>query len=141
MSANTIRALSVLQPWASMIASGAKTIETRSWRVSYRGPLLICAGKSLRLLSPLFNRAEAAGVYPTRCAVCLCNLVDCRPMRDDDRIAAGCYVYPGAFAWVLDDIRPCPHVPVVGRQGLFVLPTPPEIQRMLAAPDRCAPQQ
>jgi len=41
-----VRALTVRQPWASLIACGAKTIETRSWKTSYRGSLLIHAGKA-----------------------------------------------------------------------------------------------
>ena len=39
------RVLTVRQPWASLIALGVKTIETRSWRTDYRGPLVIHAGK------------------------------------------------------------------------------------------------
>jgi hypothetical protein len=35
-----MKALSVWEPWASMIASGVKTIETRSWQTSYRGQFL-----------------------------------------------------------------------------------------------------
>ena len=38
------RALTLHQPWASLIAIGAKTMETRSWSTSYRGPLAIHAG-------------------------------------------------------------------------------------------------
>jgi activating signal cointegrator 1 len=37
------QALSLLQPWASLVAMGLKTIETRSWRTAYRGTLLIHA--------------------------------------------------------------------------------------------------
>lgn len=39
-----MRALTIRQPWASLIATGAKTIETRPWRTDYRGPVLIHAG-------------------------------------------------------------------------------------------------
>src|SRR3954462_15938308 len=42
-----MRALSVRQPWASLIAHGHKLIENRSWCTSYRGPLLIHAGQSV----------------------------------------------------------------------------------------------
>ncbi len=42
-----IKALSLWQPWASLIAVGAKKYETRSWRIDYRGPLLICASKKI----------------------------------------------------------------------------------------------
>ena len=40
-----MKALSLHQPWATWIATGAKSIETRTRPVSYRGPLLICSTK------------------------------------------------------------------------------------------------
>lgn len=40
-----MRALTLSQPWATLVAIGAKKIETRSWRPSYRGPLAIHAAK------------------------------------------------------------------------------------------------
>ncbi len=40
-----MKALTIRQPWASLIAAGVKTIETRSWSTRYRGLLLIHAGK------------------------------------------------------------------------------------------------
>lgn len=39
-----VRALTIHQPWASLVAAGVKTIETRSWRTDWRGTLLIHAG-------------------------------------------------------------------------------------------------
>lgn len=41
-----MKALSLWQPWASLIATGAKCWETRSWGTTYRGPILIHASKS-----------------------------------------------------------------------------------------------
>lgn len=38
-----MRALSLSQPWASAVAFDLKSIETRSWRTSYTGPLAIHA--------------------------------------------------------------------------------------------------
>lgn len=40
-----MKALTIRQPWASLIAAGVKTIETRSWSTRYRGPLAIHAGR------------------------------------------------------------------------------------------------
>ncbi|MEJ7626722.1 MAG: ASCH domain-containing protein [Ferruginibacter sp.] len=37
--------ISLLQPWASLVVMGAKTIETRSWSTKHRGPILIHASK------------------------------------------------------------------------------------------------
>lgn len=38
-----MRALSLWQPWASLIYDGRKKIETRHWEMLYRGPLAIHA--------------------------------------------------------------------------------------------------
>jgi len=35
------KALTIHQPWATLVAQGIKTIETRSWPTKYRGPILI----------------------------------------------------------------------------------------------------
>lgn len=43
-----MKALTLWQPWASLIAVGAKTIETRSWSTTYRGPLAIHAAATTK---------------------------------------------------------------------------------------------
>jgi len=40
-----IYALSLTQPWASLMALGLKRIETRSWRPRYTGPIAIQAAR------------------------------------------------------------------------------------------------
>lgn len=40
-----MKAISLWQPWATLIAIGAKRIETRHWPTNYRGPLAIHAAK------------------------------------------------------------------------------------------------
>jgi len=42
-----MKALSLTQPWASLIADGRKRIETRSWPTSFRGRIAIHAAKSI----------------------------------------------------------------------------------------------
>jgi activating signal cointegrator 1 len=70
-----MKALTLTQPYASLIAIGAKKIETRSWSTAYRGPLAIHAGKGLgpvgsrrgmiRLCrsSPFDQALDAAGIW------------------------------------------------------------------------------
>jgi hypothetical protein len=41
-----IRAISLWEPWASLIAVKAKKWETRSWGTEFRGELLICAAQT-----------------------------------------------------------------------------------------------
>ena len=48
-----MRALTLWQPWASLVAIGAKQWETRSWGTKYRGPLLIHA--AMRKPPPIDN--------------------------------------------------------------------------------------
>jgi hypothetical protein len=38
-----VKVLTLTQPWATLVAIGAKHIETRSWETLYRGPLAIHA--------------------------------------------------------------------------------------------------
>jgi hypothetical protein len=40
-----MKALSVRQPWASLIVLGIKDVENRTWRTNYRGPLAIHASQ------------------------------------------------------------------------------------------------
>ena len=43
MSKRTMKAITIKQPWASLIATGLKDIENRSWKTNYRGRVLIHA--------------------------------------------------------------------------------------------------
>lgn len=40
-----MKCLSLWQPWATLLVSGRKRVETRSWPIRHRGPLLIHAAK------------------------------------------------------------------------------------------------
>lgn len=64
-----MRGLSLTQPWATLVASGAKTIETRSWPTNYRGPIAIHATKNfpqeardLCFTEPFFAALDGAGL-------------------------------------------------------------------------------
>lgn len=57
-----MKALTLHQPWASLVALGVKTIETRSWSTKYRGQLVIHAGRSLPPYLPwLDGRGDRTG--------------------------------------------------------------------------------
>lgn len=42
-----MKAITIKQPWASLIANGYKEYEFRTWNTKYRGPILIHAGKGI----------------------------------------------------------------------------------------------
>jgi hypothetical protein len=106
-----VKALSIKQPWANLIAAGEKTIETRSWATDYRGPILIVSSRSPKI--------EPAGF-----ALAIADLVNCRPMTRSDEPAARCGLYPNAHSWVLQNIRKIPLFPVRGKLGLYEVKLP-----------------
>lgn len=121
-------ALSLTQPWATLVAIGAKRFETRSWGTSYRGALAIHASKGFPAWARLycdyepFKRALAdAGFYswrqlPTGVIVALSDLEDCTPTNalhrsedfekfmQTDEYKFGDYT-ANRFAWKLNNIR------------------------------------
>lgn len=107
-----VSALSVKQPWASLIAGGGKTIETRKWYTSYCGPLVICSSKS------------PADQGPAGVTMCVVVLGGCRRMRTEDEDPARCRVYDDAWSWLVSlkcHLRP---VRVRGQLGIFNLDLP-----------------
>jgi hypothetical protein len=65
-----MKAITVCQPWATLLIKGYKRFETRSWVTRYRGPILIHAGKkfpsdviSLCAVDPFRQLLQQAG-YP-----------------------------------------------------------------------------
>lgn len=59
-----MKILSLTQPWATLIAVGAKKIETRSWGTSYRGPLAIHAAKNLNPVEGMRGLVELCNEAP-----------------------------------------------------------------------------
>lgn len=110
---DSMKAISIKQPWANLIASGQKTIETREWSTSYRGQILLVSSK--------IPKIEPAGF-----AVAVADLVDCRVMTKADEDAAQCSIYPNAFAWVLQNVRAIEPFPVKGQLGLYEVDIKPE---------------
>jgi len=114
-----MKAISLKQPWASLIANGEKTIETRTWPTKYRGDLLICASKQPRL-----DR------YPSGCALCIVTVIDWRPMTKADEQAACCELYQGAWSWLLSNIHPIVPFAVKGSLGFYEVALPVKETRL-----------
>lgn len=132
-----MKALTICQPYAHLIALGEKRVENREWATTYRGPLLIHAGKSRAWLDIEVDAERGKHDYPTLiplaemafgAIVAHANLVACLHI---DRIREGKYddVYPwlrqhehtnGTWCWVLDSVRRLHEpVPCSGAQGLW----------------------
>ena len=125
-----MKAISIRQPWATLIATGEKTLELRSWKTRYRGPLLICAGKTPDDIYFEFDPEEAAENLPLGVAVATVELVDVRPF--DAKKDSEAAFYEGdpsepdpEFAWVLENpVMFEKPFHVKGKQGLFEVDFP-----------------
>jgi hypothetical protein len=127
-----VKALTIQQPYASLIADGAKFVENRTWSTSYRGLIGIHASKS----SSYISRAELKG-YPTGCVVAIARLVACISLDDlkrDFRTAPGRMIATGLtvgdifrhrytegpYCWILTEVHRLPEpVPTPGALGLW----------------------
>jgi len=128
-------ALTISQPFASLIASGEKWIENRTWYTPYRGPLAIHAGKGTQYLT-----AKELRQYPSGCIVAVARLVACvriGAIQFNDAMPAHrkCIVpgttknwsevarhkhVEGPWCWILEDVVKLETpVPLRGAMGLF----------------------
>lgn len=116
------KALTVRQPYADLIASGAKTIEVRSKPTQYRGELMITA-------------SAAKGKKNSKnhgCTIAKVNLVGCKPLSEltedewektclpqevKDRVKAT----KKGYGWLLDNPRRVIEFPVKGQLGIWTL--------------------
>lgn len=115
-----MKALSIRQPWASLIASGRKTIELRTWTTKYRGPLVVCAGSARSAtVDGKRVRVVEGDATPLGVVLCVVDLVDVRASTDADAEHAFCQPMPAEFAWVLENARPVQALAVSGKLGLF----------------------
>lgn len=147
-----MRAITLTQPRATLVAIGAKRIETRSWSTSYRGPLAIHAAKGWTAVdhdfveSPVvqaaLNAANATGTgpgdLPRGSIIAVVKLSGTRrtvghrfsepTFEGDEAIPEAELVFgnyePGRFGWFLDDARMLPEpIPCRGYLGLWETPS------------------
>jgi hypothetical protein len=154
-----VKALTVRQPYASLLAIGAKRVETRSWasRGLAAGEWLAIhaarewypSGQEMARAEPFASALEHArasgflattdaGELPRSCILALarfaCAIPGDRPeaaaLSADER-AFGIYG-PGRWGWVFDAVRPLREpIPASGALGLWEWEAPPELERLL----------
>ena len=135
-----MKAISLWQPWASLMAAGLKTIETRSWPANYAGPLAIHAakrqltGEEKDLLDDwiekgLLNSGDWTFLrLPFGEIIAVVDLVRCErttamSIAPDSQNAAFGNFAPGRWAWFTRNARRLPQpIPYRGMQGLFWIP-------------------
>ncbi len=111
-----MKAITLEQPFASLVSIGAKSIETRSWSTGYRGPLAIHSGNLVKPITDSYyiSLLISAGLdcerLPLGKIIAIARLVSCEKV-----IITGIPCYPqlafsdftpGWYAFELADIRP-----------------------------------
>lgn len=133
-----MKALTLTQPWATLVAIGAKKIETRSWNTNYRGRLAIHAAKgfpgaarSIAFRNEYFKSALTAAGYqspddlPVGVVLGGCNLVRVERITDQTltppmpEYEFGSYDV-GRYMWYLEDfVRYSAPIPAKGALSLW----------------------
>lgn len=134
-----MKAITIHQPWASLIAHGYKRFETRGWRTNYRGPIAIHASKKrdMEFIWELKNKYpeiwKAIPTFPTGAIVAVAELVECwligehsifeeksgRAIVIDQQERDFGWYERGRYAWELSKIRRIDPIPAKGQQGLW----------------------
>lgn len=121
------RAISLTQPWATLVVTGRKAMETRSWPTSVRGRVAIHASKGM----PGWAREAAVqfgfdpDALPRGAIIGAVDIEDCQPVEEvreaisDDELSYGDFDN-GRFAWRLSNpaIFDEP-IPAVGSLGFW----------------------
>lgn len=136
-----MKAITIKQPWATLIALGLKEFETRSWATKHRGSIAIHAGKSIdkEAYEDFSNDLKAVGIenikqLPIGSVIATASLVECHkvikeyPKQNTAEVAEfyidgkeynyGFYE-PGRYAWQLSNVKAIEPVPAKGQLSLW----------------------
>lgn len=127
----TMKALTIQQPWAWAIAEGIKQVENRVWSTSHRGELAIHAGKKWDEAGREFLERLGHSVpddLPRGAIVAVVDLVDVVPYDGSQPQLFGPNLSADPFAcgpqcWLLENVRRLDQpIPCRGAQGLWESP-------------------
>lgn len=127
-----MKAITIHQPYAELIARGEKRIENRTWRTNHQGPIAIHAG-----LARGARWREAAARYgvdlanvPQGAIVAVAASVDCVRLFNLRSRDVGPHA-EGPWCWVLAGVRRLDKpIPIAGKQSLWNVPA--EIEAEIA---------
>ncbi|MDO5393464.1 MAG: ASCH domain-containing protein [Mycoplasmatota bacterium] len=126
-----MKTISLQEPYATLIKEGYKKVETRSWKTTYRGDILIHASQGKKFLKGIDNPEVLDLIKGLELnngsIICKATLVDCIEMTKDfinqaksnhQEYILGIYE-EGRYAWILENISPIEPIKVPGKLGLW----------------------
>jgi hypothetical protein len=106
------RAVTIRQPWASLIIAGIKDVENRTWKTNFRGTLAVHAGSGTDR-DAMNEHGHLTGSYPAGAIIGTVELVAC--ITD----SPSAWAMQGHYHWILANPRPCAPVQVAGALSLW----------------------
>lgn len=107
-----MKALTIKEPWASLIIEGYKKYEFRSWKTNYRGKILIHAGLNIEkdMLERFkdYNLNCSQGAIIGEAELVDCVLVDSKlnqELRKIDPIVYGRSKHTETYGWKLENVK------------------------------------
>ena len=122
-----MKALTIKQPWATLIIEGYKKYEFRSWKTNYRGKILIHAGLSLEKNNSKkfenYNLKYSKGEIIGEAELVDCILVDEKfnqELLNINPILYGQSNHNMVYAWKLENVKKYEtKIPIKGKLGLW----------------------
>ncbi|MBR2708540.1 MAG: ASCH domain-containing protein [Bacilli bacterium] len=119
-----MKALTIKEPWASLIVQGFKKFEFRSWKTNYRGKVLIHAGLSKENIEKYkdYNLDISSGEIIGEAYIADCILVDEKLDKSlrkiDEKVYGNNHV--GLYAFKLENVKKYnKKIKVKGNLGLW----------------------
>lgn len=109
-----MKALTVRQPWASLIMTGVKDVENRTWKTTHRGLLVVHSGSAIDRSERADAHRAGLDALPRGVILGTVTVLDCvrghtSPWAIDD-----------CWHWILTDPRPLDTpLPAAGKLGLW----------------------
>lgn len=121
-----MKVITLKQPWASLVAYGYKKYEFRSWKLNYRGDIIIHAG--LGIDKEAMDQVKDLNLdFPSKKLMAIVHIDDCisldneisKSINEENPLVYGNKIRTG-YAWKLSNIRLL-SIPdsIPGKQGIW----------------------
>lgn len=122
-----MRVITLKQPWATLVAERLKKYEFRSWKYSYRGEILIHAGKGVD--KDAMKKFEHLNLnYPHSKIIAKVKILDCIELNDEinrqiieeNELVYGHKYDRTGYAWKIEVVEKIDDDKVIsGKQGIW----------------------
>ena len=122
-----MKVITLKQPWATLVAEGLKKYEFRSWKLNYRGEILIHAGKGID--KDAMDKFKHLNLnFPHSRIVARVNILECNELNQEknkniikqNELVYGHKYNRTGYAWKLEVIEKInDNKDVSGKQGIW----------------------